>query len=119
MQAGDQMQQRGLAATGGADDADEFSGMHLKIDVVESEQALAVLGAITQADFAEADFGDSRRNGARGAADRDRADFAAGSAGVSREARVNGSTGIGNCAGKFCTLVLIGSPFVPFPREPG
>ena len=56
MQAGDQMQQRGLAAAGGADDADKFAGAYLKIDVVEGEQALAALRAVTQANFAEADL---------------------------------------------------------------
>src|SRR5208282_2644362 len=47
---------------------DELSGMHLKIDVVESQQSLPALGAVTQADFAQADLGNSRRNRRRGAA---------------------------------------------------
>ena len=53
-----------------------------------ASKALAALGAVAQADFAEADLGDLWRNGARWAADRDRADFAVGRARVSREARV-------------------------------
>ena len=79
VQARDQMQQRGLAATGGTDDADELSGAHLQIDVVESEQALAALRAITEADFAEADLGNLRRNWRANAGGRPRlADFAGG-----------------------------------------
>ena len=71
MQAGDQMQQRGFTATGGADDADELSGTHLKINVVESEQALSALGVVARADLAQADLGRLLRNRGRGAANRD------------------------------------------------
>ena len=50
------MQQRGLAATGRSDNANEFAGTHLKIDAVESEQTLAALRAVAEADVAQADF---------------------------------------------------------------
>ena len=98
LQPGDQMQQRGLAATRGADDADELSSLHLQVDVVESQQALAALRAIAQADFAEADLGNSGGDIAHRTVDRDRTHLAAGSARVSCEAWVDRDREL---AGKF------------------
>ena len=40
MQASDQVQQCGFAATGGPDDANEFSGLTLRSMPVQSQQAL-------------------------------------------------------------------------------
>src|ERR1700734_2394140 len=71
LQARDQMQQSGFAATRGSDDADELAGMHLKIDVVESEQALSRLRAITEANLAEADFANPCFHRAYGTVDGD------------------------------------------------
>jgi hypothetical protein len=62
LQARDQVQQRGFSATRRADDADEFSGTRLQINVVESEQAFSALRAVTQADIAETDLGTLRRD---------------------------------------------------------
>src|ERR1035438_8398489 len=62
MQACDQMEQGRLAAAGGADDAEELSCLHLQIDVVECEHALAALGAVTQANVGQADFGNLGQN---------------------------------------------------------
>src|SRR5258706_15572942 len=57
VQASDQVQQRRFAAAGRTDYAEELSGLYLEIDVVEGEQAFAALGAVTQADVGQADFG--------------------------------------------------------------
>src|SRR5271166_3536889 len=56
------MEQRRLAAAGGANDAEKLSRLHLQVDMVESKQAFAALGAVTQADVAQADFGNLGRN---------------------------------------------------------
>ena len=41
LQSRDQVQQRGLAASRRSDDAEKFSRLHLKIDVVERQQPLS------------------------------------------------------------------------------
>ena len=68
-------------------------GVHLQVDVVESEQALSSLRAVTEADVAEPDLGGLRRNGANWAADRDRPNLSGLNTSVSREARVQDRTG--------------------------
>src|SRR5690349_7045601 len=47
MQAGDQMQQRGLSAARGTNDAEELTGPNLQVDVIEREQALSGLCLVT------------------------------------------------------------------------
>ena len=48
LQAGNQVQQSGFAAAGGADNAEKFSRANVEIDAVESLQPLARLRAITK-----------------------------------------------------------------------
>src|ERR1017187_3348906 len=62
------MEQCGLAAAGRPHDAEKFSRLHLQIDVVEGEQPLTALGAVTQANVAQADLGHSGQNYPAGAA---------------------------------------------------
>src|SRR5580692_1086526 len=54
LQARDQMKQCGLPATRRTDNADKLAGMHLKVNVVESQKALSALRTIAEADFDEA-----------------------------------------------------------------
>src|SRR5579863_662715 len=76
MKAGDQMEQRGLAAARGADDAEKFSGSNLKVDVIQSKESFARLGAVAQGDAVESNFRDLRRDVAYPAACRRRSDSA-------------------------------------------
>src|ERR1700722_3072431 len=85
MQAGDQMKQGGFATTGRADDTNELPGVYVEIDVVKGQQAFTALGAVTQANFAQADFRCRARNGARQKVDPGRPGLASG---ASREMRI-------------------------------
>jgi hypothetical protein len=75
VQASDQVEQGGLAASGRADDADKLPGLDLQVDVVESEKPFTRLRAVAQADFAEADFGSISGCRTPRVADGDRAEF--------------------------------------------
>ncbi len=63
VQAGNQVEQSGLTAARGPDDAEKFARLNLKIDVVESKQALPGLRAVAERDVVQADFRDFARDG--------------------------------------------------------
>ena len=105
------MQQSGLAATRGSDDADELAGMHLKINVVESEKALSRLRAITEANLTEADFGNPCCHRAYRTADGDWPLFARRSAGASRGVTVPRTRKL---SGKLLNVGAHGMAFRPF-----
>src|SRR5271165_2848233 len=91
MQSRDQMQQRGLAAAGGANDAQELAGFDFEVDVVERKQAFAALRAIAQADVAQPNFGDSREIRVRAMSDGNRTNLSTRIGGPSRESRIGGN----------------------------
>src|SRR5215831_12114239 len=62
MKSCNQVQERRLAATGGPDDADEFSRLNLKIDLVEREQSFPALRAIAERDVMQRDFRNLQRS---------------------------------------------------------
>ena len=62
VQACNQMQQRGLAASRGTDDAEKFSRFDLQVNLVERQQAFAALRAIAERNIVQPDFRDHRRN---------------------------------------------------------
>jgi len=49
MQAGNQMQEGGLAASRRSDNAEKLAGLDLEIDVVESEQGFTGLSTVAEA----------------------------------------------------------------------
>ena len=57
LQAGNQVQERGLAATRWSDDAEKFSGTNFKIDVIQREESFFALSAVAEANVAQADLG--------------------------------------------------------------
>ena len=109
------MQQRGLAAAGGTDDANELAGLNLKVDVIEGEQALSALGPVTETDIAQADLSDRRRCGMSGTANGDGTQFSAGITGMCRDARIEArSSGNRKLAGKFLNVRAHWIAFRPF-----
>src|SRR5215831_5592614 len=98
VQAGDQMKQRGFAASGRTDDAEELTRVHLQVDVVEGKQSLASLCLVAEADVTEADLWHQVAQAATCVADRRRSNFGA----ASREPRIHRereSAGHGLCVG--------------------
>ena len=48
VEAGDQMKQRGLSAAGWADDAEEFAGLDLQINIFERDEPMVRIGGVAQ-----------------------------------------------------------------------
>ena len=56
MESGDQVQERGLSTTRGADDREKLSGPHLEIDSLKRLQPPAVGRSVAERDVLERDF---------------------------------------------------------------
>src|SRR5260370_12826727 len=57
MQSGNQMQEGGLAASRGPNDAEKLARPNLEIDVIKRQKPFPALRPVTQAYFAQADLG--------------------------------------------------------------
>jgi hypothetical protein len=84
MQSGNQMQKGGLAASRGPHDAEKFARPNLQVDVIKRQKPFPALRPVTQAYFAQADFGDLGRDLPQRVANRSRPQLASRTGGACR-----------------------------------